>query len=119
VAKSWFEKIDPKTLKWRTRPFEAPKSIWEADDKLQVGSVMTPVEYFCTFFDIKVIDMMINQTNLYGLQCTGDLIKRYIGILLYLEVIKDPQLKMAWSKELKLTATSDSMPRGRFEIQSS
>jgi len=65
--------------------------------------------------------LITKQANLYGLQehgkelqCTGEHIRRYIGILLYLGVIKVPQLKMAWSKELKLTAISDSMPRGKF-----
>ncbi|XP_052855098.1 piggyBac transposable element-derived protein 3-like [Drosophila gunungcola] len=122
VADNCFEKVDPKTLKWRNRPFQAPGCIWEEDSNRQIDEVKTPVEYFCSFFDNNVIDLITNQTNLYGLQehgielqCTGDQIKRYIGILLYLGVIKVPQFKMAWSKEYKLSAISDAMPRGKFE----
>lgn len=66
--------------------------------------------------------MITKQTILYGLQehgielqCTEDDINRYIAFLLYLDVKKVPQLKMAWSKELKLTAITVSMSRGRFE----
>ncbi|XP_041564359.1 piggyBac transposable element-derived protein 1-like [Drosophila elegans] len=122
VADNCFEKVDPKTLKWRNRPFQAPGCIWEEDSNRQIDEVKTPVEYFCSFFDNNVIDLITNQTNLYGLQehgielqCTGDQIKRYIGILLYLGVIKVPQFKMAWSKEYKLSAISDAMPRGKFD----
>jgi len=52
VANSCLEKVDPNTLKWRKRPFEASESIWEEDDKFKVDEVMTPVAYFCTFLDI-------------------------------------------------------------------
>jgi len=57
---------------------------------------------------------MARQTGI-ELKCTDEEIKRYIGILLYLGALKLPQLRMAWSKDLKLTAITDSMPRGRFE----
>ncbi|XP_054746160.1 piggyBac transposable element-derived protein 3-like [Anastrepha obliqua] len=71
---------------------------------------------------IQVFDLITQQTDLYALQehgielkCTVEDIKRYIGILLYMGVLKLPQLKMAWSKDLNLTAITDSMPRGKFE----
>lgn len=65
VDNSFFEKGDPNTLKWRTRPFKALTDIWE-DDKLQADNVMTPDDYFCTFFDIKVVNLITKETNLYG-----------------------------------------------------
>jgi len=50
---------------------------------------------------------MARQTDIYSLQehcielkCTDEEIKRYMGILLYLGVLKLPQLRMAWSKDL-------------------
>jgi len=51
VVDSCLEKIDPKRLKWRTRPFVAPESIWEDDKTFYVGEIKTPVEFFYTFFD--------------------------------------------------------------------
>ncbi|XP_037942672.1 piggyBac transposable element-derived protein 3-like [Teleopsis dalmanni] len=122
VADNCFEKIDPTTLKWRTRPFEAPESIREEENIFKVDDVLTSVEYFCSFFDTRIIDSIRKHTELYGLQkygielkCTDADIRRYIGILLYLGILKLPQLKTAWSKDLKLTAITDSTPRGRFE----
>ncbi|XP_053968363.1 uncharacterized protein LOC128869787 [Anastrepha ludens] len=121
VADNCFEKVDPKTLKWEKRPFAPLETSWE-ENTLNVDDVMMPVEYFCTFFNSQVFDLITQQTDLYALQehgielkCTVEDIKRYIGILLYMGVLKLPQLKMAWSKDLNLTAITDSMPRGKFE----
>ncbi|XP_053968346.1 piggyBac transposable element-derived protein 3-like [Anastrepha ludens] len=121
VADNCFEKVDPKTLKWEKRPFAPLETSWE-ENTLKVDDVMMPVEYFCTFFNSQVFDLITQQTDLYalqehgiGLKCTVEDIKRYIGILLYMGVLKLPQLKMAWSKDLNLTAITDSMPRGKFE----
>jgi len=107
VVDSCLEKIDPKRLKWRTRPFVAPESIWEDDKTFDVGDIKTTVEFFYTFFDTQLIHLMARQTDIYSLQergielkCTDEEIKRYMGILLYLGVLKLPQLRMAWSKDL-------------------
>lgn len=84
--------------------------------------VNSPIEYFKSFFDDAVIDLIVKETNLYALQeseselkCTKVEICRYFGILLYLGVIQLPNFKMAWTQELKLTAVTDSMPRNKFE----
>ncbi|XP_053960620.1 piggyBac transposable element-derived protein 4-like [Anastrepha ludens] len=121
VADNCFEKVDPKTLKGEKRPFAPLETSWE-ENTLKVDDVMMPVEYFCTFFNSQVFDLITQQTDLYALQEHGielkytvEDIKRYIGILLYMGVLKLPQLKMAWSKDLNLTAITDSMPRGKFE----
>lgn len=117
-----FEKIDPKSLKWRSRPFEAPETVLKDDNILEVHEVLTPVEYFEKMFDTRCIDLITQQTNLYGLQelgielnCTKEEIRRYIGALLYLGVFRLPQFKMAWAQNIKLTAISEAMSRGRFE----
>ena len=122
LADNCFEKVDVKTLRWRKKPFIAPNSAWKEDDALNVNVVMKPVEYFFLFFDDQVIDLIRNQTELYGLQkhnmhlkCTEEDIKRYIGVLLYFGVLKLPQFKMGWAKELKLTAITNAMTRQRFE----
>lgn len=102
-----FEKIDLKTLQWRSRTFEAPESTWIDDNTLKVDKVLTPEEYFYNFFDTRAFDLITEQTDLYGLQehgielkCTEEEIKRYIGTLLYLGVLKLPQFKMAWSQNI-------------------
>ena len=45
------------------------------------------------------------------LKCTEEDIKCYIGVLLYMGVLKIPKLKMAWAKELKLTAIANAVTR--------
>ncbi|XP_012157862.1 piggyBac transposable element-derived protein 3-like [Ceratitis capitata] len=116
------EKIDSKALKWRSKVFKAPESMWKEEYTLEIYEVMKPVDYFSQFFDDRCIDLITQQTDLYGLQKLGIELKstkvdiqRYIGTLLYLGVIKLPQFKMAWSQNLKLTAITDSLSRNRFE----
>ncbi|XP_067641871.1 piggyBac transposable element-derived protein 3-like [Eurosta solidaginis] len=117
-----FEKVDSKSLKWRSRPYEAPDTSLKDDNILEIIEVLTSVEYFENIFDTRCIDLIIQQTNLYGLQelgielnCTKEDIKRYIGALLYLDVFRLAQFKMAWAQNTKLTAISEAMSRGRFE----
>jgi len=62
------------------------------------------------------------ETNKYAFQNKGVELKcevwelrRYIGILLYLGVVKIPTMRMAWSNNFKLSAISDALPRNRFE----
>lgn len=121
-----YEKIDQKSLRWRSRTFETPESVWKGvwkgDSILDTEEIKSPTAYFSYFFDCGAIDLIKDQTNLFGLQefgievkCTAVEIKGYIGVLLYLGVVKLPQFKMAWSKDLKLTAISDSLSRNRFE----
>lgn len=50
-----FEKIDPKTLKCKKRPFVASESIWEDDKTFTVGEIKKPVEYFYISFDTQLI----------------------------------------------------------------
>ncbi|XP_023159252.1 uncharacterized protein LOC101452231, partial [Ceratitis capitata] len=96
--------------------------MWKEEYTLEIHEVMKPVDYFSQFFDDRCIDLITQQTDLYGLQKLGIELKstkveiqRYIGTLLYLSVIKLPQLKIAWSQNLKLTAITNSLSRNKFE----
>lgn len=116
-----FEKIDAKSLKWRSRPFEDPETVWKEDDILKVDIVLAPVQYFGELFDTEAFDLIAQQSDIFALQelgielkCTKAEIRRYIGVLLYLGVFKIPQLRMAWAQNIKLTAVADSMSRDRF-----
>lgn len=116
-----YVKIDQKSLRWRSRTFDIPENVWKGELILD-KEIKTPIEYFTYFFGCDAINLIKDQSNLFALQefgiemkCTEVEIRRYIGVLLYLGVLKLPQFKMAWSRDLKLTAISDSLTRSRFE----
>ncbi|XP_017479391.1 PREDICTED: uncharacterized protein LOC108368935 [Rhagoletis zephyria] len=115
------EKVDLSTLRWRKKPFGV-KDVPFKKPVEDVQMVNRPIEYFRSFFDDAVIELIVKETNLYALQeseselkCTKEEICRYFGVLLYLGVIQLPNFKMAWTQELKLTAVTDSMPCNKFE----
>lgn len=123
VTESDYEKINLKTLRWRKKSFETDDITWKGNlGDEYVDFVKTPIEYFTHFFDNEVINLLTTETNSYGLQefgielkCTTDEMRRYIGILLYLGVVKLPQMRMAWSTELNLAAITDALSRSRFD----
>lgn len=122
-GKVCFEKVDASNLKWRKREMEAVDAVWKgiavtADECL----VKTPTEYFEIFFDDAVFELLVSESNLYAmekngieLKCTSFEMRRYIGVLLFMGIIKMPQTRMIWSKKLKLNFITDNMSRVRFE----
>ena len=82
----------------------------------------TPLQYFKQFFDDNLIDLLVEQTNLYSVQTTGTSIcvdhnemEMYLGMLVMMSVIKLPQIRMYWSKATRIPAVADIMPVNRFE----
>ena len=86
------------------------------------NDVKQPIEYFIQLFADEVWRMICDETNHYAeqadgteLKCTESEIKRYVGILLYLAVIRVPTYRMAWAPNFKLTSTANALNRTRFE----
>lgn len=118
-----FEKIEPSTLKWRRRDMLPGDVIWRGKAECNdVYAEKTHIEYFEQFFDEEVFELMTSQSNLYAmetlateLKCSPYEMRRYIGVILFMGIIKIPRTRMIWSKELKLNFISDGMTRSRFE----
>lgn len=117
-----FEKVNQDTLRWRinTSSENEATNSWKRSIN---GSVpKEPISYFLMYFDDEILQKICTETNLYALQnngvelkCNVIEIKRFIGILLYLGVVKIPVWRMAWSSKFRLPAVADSMSRSRFE----
>jgi len=76
----------------------------------------TPLQYFKQFFDNALIDHLVEQTNLYSMQSTGnsiavdhDEMEMYLGLLVMMSIIKLPQICMYWSKETTIPLVADVM----------
>jgi hypothetical protein len=83
----------------------------------------TPLQFFSYFFDDKLIETILNETQLYSLQVdvnkpvniTKTELNRYIGILLYASVIHVPNIRDYWSTELGFPQIYEAMSLNRFE----
>lgn len=95
-----------------------------------------PIDYFEAFIDNEIIDLMVDQTNLYATQvlCSGedipaystlrnwnptsrDEIKHFIGLLAYMGLVRMPTLRHYWSRKPMFhnDFVAKVMPRNRFE----
>ena len=120
VVQEVMEKIDLKSLKWSSAEFIERDTTWKS--VLCSNEVKKPIEYFTTFFTDELFQKICDETNIYAMQtkgielkCTVPEMKRFVGILLYLAVVKIPTYRMAWSAKFKLTAVSNALSRNRFE----
>ena len=81
----------------------------------------TPLQYFKQFFDDDLIDLLVEQTNLYSVDnrnLTGldhNEMEMYIGMLVMMSIIKLPQMRMYWGKATQIPTVAEVMPVSRFE----
>ena len=81
-----------------------------------------PVAYFMKMFGKETFEMLLEETNIYRVtkKSTVSLItmaelRKVVGILMYISVVRMPNMRMFWSKAMGITAVSNVMTRDRFE----
>ena len=79
------------------------------------------LEYFSSFFPDDFVDAIVQNTNLYSVQCKGKSvntnskeIKTFIGINMLMGIVKLPQYFDYWSNTLQYPAIADVMSQNRF-----
>lgn len=77
----------------------------------------SPLEYFQMFFDDDLIQLMVQETNLYYMQTKGaalnittDKIRDFIAIQLLSGIVNMPVFTDYWSKKLRYNKIADRMP---------
>ncbi|KAK9681267.1 Transposase IS4 [Popillia japonica] len=97
----------------------------------------TPYDFYCSLIDNKIIDNIVDQTNLYGTQCltskadipktsrwhkwqpTDNIeIRRFIGLIGYMGLVKMPSIENYWSSSLlyRNGVARNTMSRNRFQL---
>ena len=89
------------------------------------GIISSPREYFSSFFDSDILNLIVEQSNLYSIQqnankplkLTKDELEKWIGLVIYFSMSKLPNTRMHWAKKLSpLTDyAGECMSRDRFE----
>lgn len=85
-------------------------------------AIKTPLNYFKTFFDDKIIDKIVNETNLYSVQKDGTSINtsfaeisQFFGIQILSGIVRMPSYRMYWANETRFAPIADVMSRNRFD----
>jgi len=85
-------------------------------------SVLTPIEYFFKFFSEDLITLMVEQSNLYSFQkfqkplgVTFNEIKEFLGIELWMGVVKLPAYTDFWAQYTRFSFVANVMPLKRYQ----
>jgi len=113
-------------IKWKVGNLITPDQCLLHEKTILQDAILqldTPIQFFSYFFDDKLIETILNETQLYSLQedvnkpvnITKTELNRYIGILLYASVIHVPNIRDYWSAELGFPQIYEAMSLNRFE----
>ncbi|KAK3907167.1 PiggyBac transposable element-derived protein 3, partial [Frankliniella fusca] len=106
---------------WVKEDIESP---WHSDHVLftMPEVIKEPVDYFRYFFDTEVMDLIVEQTNLYIHQDCGetwtvtkDDINVFLGILIYMGICSLPGIRDYWAEYTLVKQVADLMPRAKFQ----
>ncbi|XP_076036256.1 uncharacterized protein LOC143022126 isoform X1 [Oratosquilla oratoria] len=116
--------IKERPIIWRTvdigqKSTEVPK--WKG--KLpEATTLKTPLEYFKQFFDEDLLQMIVDQSNLYSTQQRGislnltvEELEQFIGTVLHTSIVHLPRMHMYWSKACWVPQIAEVFSRQRWE----
>ncbi len=110
-------------FRWRKRDVTTtPDKVFQPEVD-NIEETKTPIEYFRQFWT-DIIDLVVQQTNLYSTQKTSSPInttkeetEQLMGIHLRRGIVQLPSYKMYWSQKMRIPAIADRMPLTRYEKQ--
>ena len=112
----------PSTIKWRTA--RTTNSVLQWKGMLpQARAIKEPVDYFFQTFTPAIFEQILEQSNLYAVQCnpnkpldlTVSELYQYFGIVMYMIVFGLPACRMYWSSASRVNVVADTMGRNRWE----
>ena len=87
------------------------------------ATLPSPMEYFKMFFTENIMNIIVENTNLYSVQkcaksigTTTSEMATYIGMHVLMGVVNLPSYTNYWSTNLRYPPIADVMPRKRFEL---
>ena len=82
-----------------------------------------PIDYFFQYFTPTLLDIIVEQSNLYAIQCnpnksldlTISELHQYIGIVMYMSIFGLPTCRMYWNTASRVNVVADTMGINRWE----
>ncbi|XP_051971544.1 piggyBac transposable element-derived protein 2-like [Xyrauchen texanus] len=119
------EEVDvPRLPQWRT-PHNAHFNAYpEWQDLLpRSDDIMSPLQYFKQFFSEDILEVIVEQSNLYGIQrdannllnLTIKELEQFLGIVVYMSLFGLPGTRMFWNKACRVSQVADTMTLNRWE----
>jgi hypothetical protein len=115
-------RVERKTWTWKNGDLELKDMPTNMVQARGMEQCKYPVDYFLKMFGKETFEMLLEETNIYRVskQSTAALItiaelRKVVGILMYISVLRMPNTRMFWSKAMGIKAVSNVMTRDRFE----
>ncbi|XP_023804735.1 piggyBac transposable element-derived protein 2-like [Oryzias latipes] len=115
----------PRLPRWRT-PHNAnitnyPE--WQAGLP-KSDDIKSPYEYFKMFFSEDILEVVVEQSNLYAIQCntnkplnlTTKELEQFMGTAVYMSLFGLPGTRMFWNKATRVSQVADTMSLNRWEF---
>ncbi|XP_041868396.1 piggyBac transposable element-derived protein 2-like [Melanotaenia boesemani] len=115
----------PRSPRWRT-PRNAnitdyPE--WQANLP-KSDSIKSPYEYFKMFFSEDILEIVVEQSNLYAIQrdtnkplnLTTKELEQFMGTAVYMSLFGLPGTRMFWNKATQVSQVADTMTLNRWEF---
>lgn len=88
-----------------------------------IVNLKTPLQYFKQLFKTELVDLIVDESNLYAvqkqpnkpLQLTASELEQFIGTVIWMSLIKLSNARKYWSTRYNIAAVSEIMSRKRWE----
>lgn len=106
---------------WRKEDLSVDDTDWKGELPSPPDEVLSPYEYFRSFFDEDMVDILRYQSNLYSTQKKGTCANiteeemKHLSILLISGTVTVPHYQMFWQRGTRFAPVADLMSRNRFE----
>ncbi len=115
---------EKKLFTWRKKPFEAPDCTFKGESVTPPDILYTPLEYFRKFITTEMLELLMEQTNLYSVQkserhsnvnTTVKELEVLIGLYLRMGLCQLPGNRAYWENDTRCPMVADNMSRNRFQ----
>uniref|UniRef100_A0A8P4G9Y2 PiggyBac transposable element-derived protein domain-containing protein n=1 Tax=Dicentrarchus labrax TaxID=13489 RepID=A0A8P4G9Y2_DICLA len=87
-------------------------------------NIMSPYEYLKMFFSEDLLEVVVEQSNLYAIQCdtnkplniTTKELEQFMGTAVYMSLFGLPGTRMFWNKATRVSQVADTMALNRWEF---
>ncbi|KAJ8386987.1 hypothetical protein AAFF_G00161640 [Aldrovandia affinis] len=110
--------------RWST-PHSANSSAYPIWQGLLSSSddVKSPLQYFKEFFSEDILEVIVQQSNLYAMQCDTNKplnlnireLEQFLGPVVYMSVFGLPSTRVYWNKACRVSQVADTMTLNRWE----
>ncbi|XP_036963569.1 piggyBac transposable element-derived protein 3-like [Acanthopagrus latus] len=124
TKKSAKKKKKKRDYRWRKVDFESPDVQFDdsADETIEERSEFTPYMYFKQFVTNEMLQLVVDQTNLYSVQKDGKSINKTVkeieqvlGMYMLMGLVQMPNVRAYWEMDTRYPKVADVMSWDRFQ----